>query len=98
MLFIVILLYYYLHLFTFQTPINFLNQFFNLQNAGVLTPALVPDFPYGKSGGGIPLKNAVCPTCGTGRILEVKYYTFLHFKRRFLYFYCKNIKTIYYLL
>jgi len=44
----------------------------NLQNAGVLTPALVPDFPYGKSGGGIPLKNAVCPTCGTGRILEVK--------------------------
>jgi len=32
----------------------------------------VPDFPYGKSGGGIPLKNAVCPTCGTGRILEVK--------------------------
>jgi len=32
----------------------------NIQNAGVKTPVLVPDFPYGKSGGGIPLKNTVC--------------------------------------
>jgi hypothetical protein len=30
----------------------------NLQNPGVSTPALVPDFSYGKSGEGIPLKNA----------------------------------------
>ena len=44
----------------------------NLQNAGVKTPAFVPDFPYGKSGGGIPLKNAVRPTRGTDRVLEVK--------------------------
>jgi hypothetical protein len=29
------------------------------------------DFPYGKSGGGIPLKNAVRATCGTDRVLEV---------------------------
>jgi len=43
----------------------------NLQNAGVLTRAFVPDFPYGKSGGGIPLKNAVRTTRGTDRVLEV---------------------------
>jgi hypothetical protein len=30
---------------------------YNLQNAGVKTSALVPDFPYGKSGGGNHLKN-----------------------------------------
>jgi len=29
------------------------------------------DFPYGKSGGGIPLKNTVRATCGTDRVLEV---------------------------
>jgi CheY-like chemotaxis protein len=45
---------------------------FNLQNAGVKTPALVPDFPYGISGGGIPLKNTDRTTCMTDCALEVK--------------------------
>jgi hypothetical protein len=44
----------------------------NLQNAGVLTPALVPDFPYGKSGEGIPLNNTVCGPGATDGVLEVK--------------------------
>jgi hypothetical protein len=52
-------------------PDDYLPLEVNLQNAGVLTPVFVPDFPYGKSGGDIPLKNAVCPTHGSDRILEV---------------------------
>jgi len=44
----------------------------NLQNAGVLTPTLVPDFPYGKSGEGIPLNNTVCGPGATDGVLEVK--------------------------
>jgi asparagine synthase (glutamine-hydrolysing) len=44
----------------------------NLQNTGVKTPALVPDFPYGKSGEGIPLNNTVCGPGATDGVLEVK--------------------------
>jgi len=47
--------------------------FINLQNAGLETPAFVPDFPYGKSGEGIPLKNTVCGPRATDGVLEVKF-------------------------
>jgi hypothetical protein len=45
---------------------------FNLQNAGVITPALVPDFPNEKSDGGIPLENSYRHTCITADILDSK--------------------------